>query len=71
MKTPKTLVTTLLLTSLLLIAGCSLIPRNQRLDNSQALLQDPEVRAMVADHPSAAKKVFRVITALERKVEEK
>lgn len=69
MKTKKLSVITLLLTTSLL-AGCQLIPRSQRLDNSETLLQDPQVRLMAAQHPDAAKKVFKTIRSLERRLEE-
>lgn len=65
MKTLRTLVTTI---SLILLAGCVTTARQ---DNTQMLLSDPEVRAMAADHPNATKKVFRVITSLERQLEER
>ena len=64
-KTPKTLATILVSTSLLL-AGCQ-----TRLDKTAELLKDPEVQVMAAEHPRATKKVFRVITDLERRLQEK
>lgn len=65
MKTPKMTATMLVLTSLLL-AGCQ-----TRLDKTAELLKDPEVQVMAAEHPRATKKVFRVITDLERRLQEK
>ena len=57
---------TVLLTTLLLVGCQSILPTYQ---GGQTLLQDPQIRQMAAEHPAAAKKVWRYIYKLEGELE--